>query len=75
MADLLVLGGAAAVEKAAKAAGHDVEVPVSTGRGDATGEQTDVDSFDVLEPIADGFRNYQKSQYAISAEELLDASR
>ncbi|WP_160724716.1 catalase/peroxidase HPI [Bacillus sp. USDA818B3_A] len=71
MADLIVLGGCAAVEKAAKDAGFDVIVPFATGRGDATQEQTDVDSFAVLEPIADGFRNYQKGQYSVSAEELL----
>ncbi|WP_137701592.1 catalase/peroxidase HPI [Marimonas lutisalis] len=71
MADLIVLGGAAAVEKAAKDAGFDVTVPVSTGRGDATEDQTDVESFDVLEPIADGFRNYEKAKYTVSAEELL----
>ncbi len=71
MADLIVLGGAAAVEKAAADAGHTVSVDVSTGRGDATQEQTDVDSFAPLEPIADGFRNYQKGAYAKSAEELL----
>ncbi|OCP05673.1 MULTISPECIES: catalase/peroxidase HPI [unclassified Ensifer] len=71
LADLIVLGGAAAVEKAAKAAGHDVEVPFTPGRTDASQEQTDVESFAVLEPIADGFRNYQKTQYAVSPEELL----
>ncbi|WFU50627.1 catalase/peroxidase HPI [Sinorhizobium terangae] len=71
LADLIVLGGAAAIEEAAKAAGHDVEVPFAPGRTDASQEQTDVESFAVLEPIADGFRNYQKAQYAVSAEELL----
>src|SRR6185503_1253358 len=58
LADLIVLGGVAAVEKAAKDAGHDVAVPFAPGRTDATQEQTDVESFEVLEPIADGFRNY-----------------
>ncbi|SES28864.1 catalase/peroxidase HPI [Salipaludibacillus aurantiacus] len=71
LADLIVLGGSAAVEKAAKDAGFDVTVPFAPGRGDATEEQTDADSFDVLEPIADGFRNYQKKQYSVSPEELL----
>jgi catalase-peroxidase len=71
LADVIVLGGCAAVEKAAKDAGHDVEVPFTPGRTDATQEQTDVESFSVLEPIADGFRNYQKTEYSISAEKLL----
>lgn len=71
LADLIVLGGAAAIEKAAKAAGHDVEVAFAPGRADASQEQTDVESFEVLEPIADGFRNYQRTQYAVSPEELL----
>ena len=71
MADLIVLGGCAAVEKAAKDAGHDVEVPFTPGRMDASATQTDADSFDVLEPVADGFRNYQKAKYSVSAEELL----
>jgi len=71
MADLIVIGGAAAVEKAAKEAGFDVTVPVTTGRGDATQEQTDVDSFDVLEPTADAFRNYLKTEYTVPAEELM----
>jgi len=71
MADLIVLGGCAAVEAAAKAGGHAVEVPFTPGRGDATQDQTDVDSFAVLEPISDGFRNYQKAEYSVSAEELL----
>ncbi|MEB3101939.1 catalase/peroxidase HPI [Ferviditalea candida] len=71
MADLIVLGGSAAVEKAARDAGFEVTVPFAPGRGDATEEQTDADSFAVLEPIADGFRNYQKKQYSVSAEELL----
>ena len=71
LADLIVIGGAAAVEQAAKAAGQAVTVPVTPGRTDATQEQTDVDSFAVLEPTADGFRNYLKTQYSLSAEELL----
>ncbi len=71
IADLIVLGGCAGVEKAAKDAGHEVSVPFTPGRADATQEQTDVESFAVLEPIADGFRNYQKSKYSVSAEELL----
>jgi catalase-peroxidase len=71
LADLIVLGGCAAVEQAAKNAGHDVTVPFSPGRTDASPEQTDVESFAVLEPPADGFRNYQKKKYAVSAEELL----
>jgi catalase-peroxidase len=71
LADLIVLGGCAAVEKAAKAAGHDVSVPFAPGRADASAEQTDVDSFAVLEPTADGFRNYLRSEYTRSAEELL----
>lgn len=71
MADLIVLGGGAAVEAAAKAAGHPVEVPFTPGRGDALQAQTDVASFAVLEPEADGFRNYQKTAYTVSAEEML----
>ena len=71
LADLIVLGGAAAVERAAKNAGHDVTVPFAPGRTDATAEQTDVESFAYLEPCADGFRNYLKAKYAVSAEELL----
>ncbi|MDR4885979.1 catalase/peroxidase HPI [Fredinandcohnia sp. QZ13] len=71
LADLIVLGGSAAIEKAAQDAGFDVTVPFAPGRGDATLEQTDVESFEVLEPIADGFRNYQKEQYSVSPEELL----
>jgi catalase-peroxidase len=71
LADLIVLAGCAGVEKAAKNAGHTVTVPFTPGRGDASQEQTDVESFEVLEPIADGFRNYMKKQYSISAEELL----
>ncbi|OIJ22407.1 catalase/peroxidase HPI [Anaerobacillus alkalidiazotrophicus] len=71
IADLIVLGGSAAVEKAARNGGFDVTVPFAPGRGDASQEQTEVESFEVLEPIADGFRNYQKKQYSVSAEELL----
>lgn len=71
LADLIVLGGSAAVEKAARDAGFDVTVPFTPGRGDATQEQTDVESFAVLEPLADGFRNYQKKQYSVSPAELL----
>jgi catalase-peroxidase len=71
LADLIVLGGSAGVEQAAKAAGHAVEVPFTPGRADATQEQTDVESFAVLEPTADGFRNHLKTQYTVSAEELL----
>ncbi len=71
LADLIVLGGCAAVEQAAKNAGHDVTVPFAPGRMDASQEQTDVESFDVLEPVADGFRNYLKAKYTVSAEELL----
>jgi catalase-peroxidase len=71
LADLIVLGGCAAVEAAAKAAGYEVEVPFTPGRMDASQKQTDVDSFAVLEPEADGFRNYQKTTYSVSAEEML----
>ena len=71
LADLIVLGGCAAVERAARAAGQEVEVPFSPGRADASAEQTDVESIAVLEPAADGFRNYLKGRYAVSAEELL----
>ena len=71
MADAIVLGGCAAVEKAAKDAGYDIEVPFSGGRGDATEEQTDFESFEVLEPIADGFRNYLGVRYNVPTEELL----
>ena len=71
MADLIVLGGSAAVEKAAKNAGYSVEVPFTSGRMDATQEQTDVKGMAVLEPLADGFRNYQKNEYTLSTEELL----
>ena len=71
LADLIVLGGAAAIEQAAKKAGHEVRVPFTPGRADASQDQTDVASFSVLEPIADGFRNYLKKEYSVSAEELL----
>jgi catalase-peroxidase len=71
LADLIVLGGCAAVEQAAKAAGHDVEVPFTPGRMDATQEQTDVESFAPLEPPADGFRNYLHGKQRLSPEELL----
>ena len=71
LADLIVLGGCAAVEEAAKKAGHDVKVPFSPGRTDASQEQTDVHSFAVMEPKADGFRNYVRTQNGISPEEML----
>ncbi len=71
LADLIVLAGCAAVEKAAKNAGYDVKVPFAPGRMDASQEQTDVESFSVLEPGADGFRNYLKNKYSVSTEELL----
>ncbi|MGB2428725.1 MAG: catalase/peroxidase HPI, partial [Akkermansiaceae bacterium] len=71
MADLIVLAGCAGVEQAAKAAGHEVTVPFTPGRVDASQEQTDVESFQALEPIADGFRNYLKGQYTVPAETLL----
>jgi catalase-peroxidase len=71
LADLIVLGGSAAVEKAAKDAGHIIAVPFTSGRGDASQEQTDVESFSVMEPQADGFRNYQKKTYRVPAEEMM----
>jgi catalase-peroxidase len=71
LADLIILGGCAAVEQAARNAGYDVTVPFTPGRTDATQEQTDVASFAVLEPVADGFRNYLKTRFTVSAEELL----
>jgi catalase-peroxidase len=71
LADLIVLAGCAGVEQAARTGGHEVTVPFTPGRMDASQEQTDVNSFAVLEPVADGFRNYQKTRYAVSAEELL----
>ncbi|WP_223478496.1 catalase/peroxidase HPI [Oricola indica] len=71
VADVIVLAGSVGVEKAAKAAGYDVTVPFKPGRGDATDEMTDADSFDVLEPLADGYRNWLKKDYAVSPEELM----
>jgi len=71
LADLIVLGGCAGVEQAAKNAGHDVTVPFTPGRTDASQEQTDEVSFAVLEPLADGFRNYRKARYTVSPEEML----
>jgi catalase-peroxidase len=71
IADVIVLGGNVGIEQAIKAAGHSVTVPFAPGRGDATDEHTDAESFSVLEPIADGFRNYEKEKYAVGPEELL----
>jgi catalase-peroxidase len=71
LADLIVLGGCAAVEQAAKVAGHEVTVPFAPGRTDASQAQTDVDAFAILEPVADGFRNYLKPECNVAAEELL----
>ena len=71
LADLIVLGGCVGVEQAAKKAGYDITVPFNPGRADALQEQTDIESFAVLEPVADGFRNYEKTKYAVSSEELL----
>jgi catalase-peroxidase len=71
IADLIVLGGSAAIEKAAEKAGFNIKVPFIAGRGDATAEMTDVESFEVLEPIHDGFRNWQKKEYAVKPEEML----
>jgi len=71
LADIIVLAGNVGIEQAAKAAGHDVNVPFTPGRADASQEQTDVESFDVLEPAADGFRNYARAKFTVSAEELL----
>jgi catalase-peroxidase len=71
IADLIVLGGAAAIEKAAKEGGFNVKVPFNSGRGDATQEMTDVESFEVLEPLSDAFRNYVKSKYIVQPEELM----
>ncbi|MEM7685967.1 MAG: catalase/peroxidase HPI, partial [Pseudomonadota bacterium] len=71
VADVIVLAGNVGIEQSIKAAGHTLEVPFTPGRGDATDEQTDADSFSVLEPIADGFRNWQKEAYAVSPEELM----
>ena len=71
VADTIVLAGNVGVEQAAKAAGFDIEVPFTPGRGDASAEQTDAESFSVLEPLADGFRNWMKKDYAVAAEELM----
>jgi len=71
LADLIVLGGSAAIEQAAKKAGVDITVPFSSGRGDATEEMTDMESFEVLEPLHDGFRNWQKKNYSVHPEEML----
>jgi catalase-peroxidase len=71
LADLIVLGGSAAIEKAAKNAGFDISVPFTPGRGDASQEETDIESFDALEPAADGFRNYSQAHYAGKSEALL----
>jgi len=71
LADLIVLGGCVGIEKAAEKAGHSVEVPFTPGRTDATEDQTDAESFSVLEPTSDGFRNYLKKEFSVSAEELL----
>ncbi len=71
VADVIVLAGSVGIEQAAKAAGYDVSVPFAPGRGDATDEMTDAESFDVLEPLADGFRNWLKKDYVVSAEELM----
>ena len=71
LADIIVLGGSAAIEVAARKRGHTVSVPFLPGRTDATQQQTDVDSFSHLEPLADGFRNYLKANYTVPAEELL----
>lgn len=71
VADIIVLAGSVAIEQAAEAAGYDILVPFAKGRGDATDEMTDVDSFEPLEPVSDGFRNWVKKDYVVSAEELL----
>ena len=71
LADLIVLGGCVGVEQAAKNAGHDITVPFTPGRADASQDQTDIEAFAVLEPVADGFRNYLKAQYVVTAEEML----
>jgi len=71
LADLIVLGGSAAIEKAAKNAGKNITVPFTPGRTDASAEQTDVEAFEALEPLADGFRNFTKMKFSVPAEELL----
>ena len=71
IADVIVLAGNVGIEQAAKAAGVDITVPFAAGRGDATQEMTDIDSFDVLEPVHDAYRNWLKSDYSVSAEELM----
>jgi catalase-peroxidase len=71
VADIIVLGGSVGIEQAAKAAGHDILVPFIPGRGDATDKMTDADSFQYLEPVADGFRNWQKKEYVVKPEEML----
>jgi catalase-peroxidase len=71
VADVIVLGGNLGVEQAAKAAGYDIEVPFAPGRGDATQEQTDIESFEVLEPLHDGYRNWLKKDYVVQPEEML----
>ena len=71
VADVIVLAGNVGVEQGIKAAGYNIEVPFAPGRGDATDEQTDAASFDVLEPFADGFRNWQKTKYVVSPEEMM----
>lgn len=71
IADVIVLAGNLAIEQSAKAAGYEIDLPFKPGRGDATPEQTDGESFEVLEPVADGFRNYQKKRYVVQPEELL----
>jgi catalase-peroxidase len=71
IADLIILGGSAAVEKAAKDAGVDIKVPFAPGRGDATDEMTDAESFEYLEPLHDGYRNWQKKEYVVEPEEML----
>ncbi|MGC6440928.1 MAG: peroxidase family protein, partial [Candidatus Puniceispirillaceae bacterium] len=70
LADIIVLAGTVGIESAAKAAGHKLDVPFTAGRGDASQDQTDVESFAVLEPLADGFRNYQQAQFSVSPEEM-----
>ncbi|MEL0436480.1 catalase/peroxidase HPI [Phycobacter sp. K97] len=71
LADLIVLGGSVGIEQAAKAAGQDIEVPFTPGRMDASAEQTDVEAFEVLEPVSDGFRNYQKTRFTVAPEEMM----